>query len=54
MYIARIQDRLNSIPDKKSKAYATYKEAHEAATKLAKKHFTENRYNIDVLKIEKE
>lgn len=49
MYKAIITDRLQSLPSHTTKLYETYREAHDAGHKLANKHFTENRYNIDVV-----
>jgi hypothetical protein len=48
MYKAIITDRLQELESHTTKYYATYREAHEAGHKLASKHYTENRYNIDV------
>ena len=41
-------DRMGTLETKKTKWYGTYKEAHDAAKKLAKKHFTDGRYEIDI------
>ena len=48
MYKAVIIDRLQSLPTRTTKGYTTYLEAHEAGQRLASKHFTDNRYTIDV------
>jgi inorganic triphosphatase YgiF len=54
MYKAIITDRLQSLPSHTTKLYETYKEAHDAGHKLASKHFTDERYNIDVVRDLKE
>lgn len=47
-YRGYVKDRLNSLETRKTKFYDTYLEAHEAAEKLSKKHFSGERGTIDV------
>lgn len=41
-------DRLGDLNTRLTKWYFTYGEAHRAAERLAKRHFTDGRYEIDV------
>jgi hypothetical protein len=41
-------DKMGSLDTRLTKWHYTYKEAHDAAVRLAKKHFTDGRYEIDV------
>lgn len=41
-------DRLGDLDTRLTKWYFTYGEAHQAAERLAKRHFTDGRYEIDV------
>ena len=50
-YMGVIKDRLGSLPTYGTKSYETYKEAHDAAEKLEKKHGVGERYNIKVIKV---
>lgn len=41
-------DNLQSLPTRQTRLYSSYKDAHDAASKLGKKHFSEGRYSVDV------
>ena len=41
------RDRMNELPDRKTKLYDTYQEAHEKAEALCKKHFTGDRGEVE-------
>jgi hypothetical protein len=47
-YRGVITDRLDLLDTRLTKWYFTYPEAHKAAEQLAKNHFTDERYEIDV------
>lgn len=38
MYIGMVKDRLRTLPQRKTRKYKTYKEAHEHAEKLCRKY----------------
>ncbi len=42
-------DRMNHFPPRKTHWYETYKEAHDAAEKLCKKHYSGDRGEVDVV-----
>lgn len=48
-YRGWVFDKMDALPPRKTKYYLTYDRAHKAAEKLAKKHFTDNRYEIHVI-----
>lgn len=43
-----VSDILGSLDEHKTRWYGTYFEAHKAAEKLAKRHYTAGRATIDV------
>jgi hypothetical protein len=50
MFIGIIKDELKSLPDRKTKPYDTYKEAHDAAEALCKRTYGD-RGSIDVKEV---
>lgn len=45
-YRGLVIDRMGSLDTRQTKWYGTYKEAHDAAERLAKKHFADGRCEI--------
>ena len=48
-YRGQAIDRLGILDTRQTKWYTTYKEAHDAASKIAKKYFSNERYNVNVI-----
>jgi hypothetical protein len=48
MYRGIVKDRLNTIENRKTIYYTSYKNAHEHAKKLGNKHFTKDRFIIEI------
>ena len=46
-YRGIVRDRMSGI-EHKTKYYNAYQLAHQAAERLAKRHYTDDRYDIDV------
>lgn len=47
-YRGYVMDRMDTLETRKTKLYGSYKEAHDAAARLAKKYFSSGRYELDV------
>jgi len=50
-YVGVVRDRLGSLATRYSKRYASYYEAHVAAERLARRHFTGERSDVGVVAI---
>lgn len=54
-YVGVLKDRLQELPERKTRKYITYTEAYRAVIQLAKKHYgssNRERISIDTIDIE--